>query len=88
MPESPPVIDSKPPAVGTTIFTVISRLAAECGAINLSRGSRFELLPCRGSYFQLVRYTDVVDLPDRVARFCFAKQESTLAAAGEKLRRA
>ncbi|HSL22902.1 MAG TPA: methionine aminotransferase [Vicinamibacterales bacterium] len=31
-------IDSKLPAVGTTIFTVMSRLAAECGAINLSQG--------------------------------------------------
>ena len=30
--------DSKLPAVGTTIFTVMSRLAAECGAINLSQG--------------------------------------------------
>jgi len=79
------------------------------------QGSRFELLPCRGSYFQLARYTEVSDLPDRefaewltrgvgvaaipvsvfypdgrddrVVRFCFAKLESTLAAAGEKLRR-
>jgi methionine transaminase len=31
-------IDSKLPAVGTTIFTVMSRLAAELGAINLSQG--------------------------------------------------
>jgi methionine aminotransferase len=31
-------IDSKLPQVGTTIFTVMSRLAAECGAINLSQG--------------------------------------------------
>src|SRR5512136_475218 len=29
---------SKLPHVGTTIFTVMSRLAAECGAINLSQG--------------------------------------------------
>jgi methionine transaminase len=29
---------SKLPEVGTTIFTVMSRLAAECGAINLSQG--------------------------------------------------
>jgi methionine transaminase len=33
-----PAIDSKLPRVGTTIFTVMSRLAAECGAINLSQG--------------------------------------------------
>jgi len=78
------------------------------------RGSRFELLPCRGTYFQLARYDAISPLPDRefaewmtrqagvavipvsvfypdgrddhVVRFCFAKQEATLAAAGEKLR--
>lgn len=31
-------IDSKLPDVGTTIFTVMSQLATECGAINLSQG--------------------------------------------------
>ena len=31
-------LDSKLPHVGTTIFTVMSALAAECGAINLSQG--------------------------------------------------
>jgi len=30
--------ESKLPRVGTTIFTVMSRLAGECGAINLSQG--------------------------------------------------
>src|SRR5215212_1248244 len=35
--DSPPVA-SKLPQVGTTIFTVMSRLAAEHGAINLSQG--------------------------------------------------
>ena len=77
--------------------------------------SRFELLPCRGTYFQLARYAAISQMPDRefaqwmtrevgvavipvsafshdghddrVVRFCFAKQEATLAAAGEKLRR-
>jgi methionine aminotransferase len=77
-------------------------------------GSRFELLPCDGTYFQLARYGRVGDLPDtefvrwlttekgvaaipvsafmpdgsdhRLIRFCFAKNEATLAAAGEKLR--
>ena len=76
--------------------------------------SRFELLPCNGTYFQLARYSAISDLPDRefacwlarevgvavipvsvfyrdgrddrVVRFCFAKQEATLAAAGERLR--
>ena len=31
-------MDSKLPATGTTIFTVMSTLADECGAINLSQG--------------------------------------------------
>ena len=31
-------IDSKLPWVGTTIFTVMSKLATDCGAINLSQG--------------------------------------------------
>lgn len=34
----PKTITSKLPNVGTTIFTVMSRLAAECNAINLSQG--------------------------------------------------
>jgi methionine aminotransferase len=77
-------------------------------------GSRFELLPCDGTYFQLARYDAISDLPDTefsrwlttdkgvavipvsafmpdgrqdgLIRFCFAKNEATLAAAGEKLR--
>jgi len=32
------IIDSKLPGLGTTIFTVMSQLAQECGAINLSQG--------------------------------------------------
>jgi len=79
------------------------------------QGSRFELLPCHGTYFQLARYDKISDLPDRefatwmtrevgvavipvsafnpdgrddkVVRFCFAKQEATLAAAGDNLRK-
>ena len=75
----------------------------------------FELLPCRGTYFQLARYGHLSDKPDRefaewltrevgvavipvsvfhadghddkVVRFCFAKKEETLVAAGERLRR-
>lgn len=77
-------------------------------------GSRFELLPCRGTYFQLVRYGAISGEPDtvfaqrmtrehgvavipvsvfypqgddhRIVRFCFAKNEQTLAAAGARLR--
>ncbi|MCK6408962.1 pyridoxal phosphate-dependent aminotransferase [Thauera sp.] len=76
-------------------------------------GSRFELLPARGTYFQLARYDAIADLGDaafcehlarkvgvaaipvsaffadgrdeRVVRFCFAKNEVTLAAACERL---
>ena len=75
----------------------------------------FELLPCRGTYFQLAGYRRISDRPDRefaewltreigvavipvsvfhhdgrddqVVRFCFAKQEATLLAAHERLRR-
>ena len=77
-------------------------------------GSRFELLPSDGTYFQLARYDRISELPDGefarwltieqgvavipvsafmpdgrqdgLIRFCFAKNEATLAAAGEKLR--
>jgi methionine aminotransferase len=77
-------------------------------------GSRFELLPCDGTYFQLARYDRINDLPDTefarwltiekgvavipvsafmpdgtdhgLVRFCFAKNEATLTAAGAKLR--
>ena len=77
-------------------------------------GSRFVLLPCAGTYFQLATYAAISDEPDtrfvqrltmehgvaaipvsvfnpdgddqRVIRFCFAKHEATLAAAGERLR--
>jgi methionine aminotransferase len=38
MPRLPFPATSRLPGVGTTIFTVMSRLAAECGAINLSQG--------------------------------------------------
>src|SRR5918993_1563028 len=38
MPVNTVRLDSKLPAVGTTIFTVMSRMAAELGAINLSQG--------------------------------------------------
>ncbi len=36
--DTPVPIDSRLPDVGTTIFTVMSRLAQACGAINLSQG--------------------------------------------------
>lgn len=77
-------------------------------------GSRFRLLPCAGTYFQLATYAAISDEQDtqfvrrlttehgvaaipvsafnpdgddqRVIRFCFAKNESTLASAGERLR--
>jgi methionine aminotransferase len=78
------------------------------------RSSRFRLLPCAGSYFQVVDYSAISEEPDRafaerlarehgvaaiplspfykepptdlrLLRFCFAKQDSTLDAATEKL---
>ena len=80
---------------------------------NALAGSRFELLPSRGTYFQLARYDAISDLgdtafceyltrevgvaaipvsaffadghDDKVVRFCFAKNEATLAAACDKL---
>lgn len=80
---------------------------------NALAASRFELLPSRGTYFQLARYGVIADQPDtdfcryltrevgvaaipvsaffadgrdeRVIRFCFAKNEATLAAACERL---
>ncbi len=36
--ERTPALTSRLPAVGTTIFTVMSALAAECGAVNLGQG--------------------------------------------------
>ncbi len=40
-------IDSRFPDMGTTIFTVMSRMAAECGAVNLSQGfPDFQAEPC------------------------------------------
>jgi methionine aminotransferase len=78
-------------------------------------GSRFELLPARGTYFQLAGYRAISEEGDtafverlareagvaaipvsaffadgrdeHVIRFCFAKNEATLAAACERLRR-
>ena len=38
MPRFPAPVVSRLPAVGTTIFTTMSRLAQECGALNLSQG--------------------------------------------------
>lgn len=77
-------------------------------------GSRFELLPSAGTYFQLARYRAISDesdtvfvehltreigvaaipvsaffddgLDEQVVRFCFAKNEATLAAACARLR--
>lgn len=77
-------------------------------------GSRFGLLPCKGTYFQLLDYSAIDDIDDvtmarrlidahgivavpvsvfyetppatRVLRFCFAKDDATLARAGAILR--
>ena len=78
------------------------------------KGSRWRLLPCEGSYFQVADYSAISDLPDlefavllakehgvagiplspfyaakpegqRLMRFCFAKEDSTLDKAIERL---
>ena len=82
---------------------------------NALAGSRFELLPCSGTYFQCVRYAGISDMSEAdfaswltreagvaaipvsafyqdkqqsgVVRFCFAKQDATLEAAADKLKR-
>ncbi|MBX7183217.1 MAG: methionine aminotransferase [Bacteroidia bacterium] len=52
MPKFPGVIQSKLPHTGTTIFTVMSKLANEVGAINLSQG--FPDFPCSEELVSLV----------------------------------
>jgi methionine aminotransferase len=81
---------------------------------NALQDSRFTLLPCEGTYFQLLDYSDISDLDDvafcewlidevgvaaipisvfyqqppknqRVIRLCFAKEESTLLEAAQRL---
>jgi methionine aminotransferase len=82
---------------------------------SLLRATPLKFSPSAGTYFQLVDYSAVSDLPDvefarwltrdvgvaaipisvfsantppsRIVRFCFAKHEATLDAAGERLRR-
>ena len=81
--------------------------------LKLIKESRFKVLPSRGTYFQLLDYSDITDEPERdfairmtkefklasipvsvfyhentdnkVLRFCFAKEESTLEKAAEIL---
>ncbi len=81
--------------------------------VSAMQGSRFELLPSQGTYFQLARYDRISDQSDtafvehltrdvgvaaipvsaffadgfdqRIIRFCFAKNNDTLAAACERL---
>jgi len=52
MPRFPAPVTSRLPTVGTTIFTVMSRLAAEHGALNLSQG--FPDFPASPALFDLV----------------------------------
>src|SRR4051794_19823603 len=52
MTTSPDSISSKLPNVGTTIFTVMSRMAIEYGAINLAQG--FPDFPCSPELVELV----------------------------------
>lgn len=52
MPKFPSSLQSKLPKVGTTIFTVMSKLAQEYNAINLSQG--FPNFPCSSKLVSLV----------------------------------
>ena len=52
MPEYTGTFVSKLPRAGTTIFTVMSALAGECGAINLSQG--FPNFPASSELIDLV----------------------------------
>jgi methionine aminotransferase len=80
---------------------------------HLLQGSALKLLPCKGTYFQLVDYSAISALNDlefcqwltvdhgvaaiplsvfsrqeqdsKIIRFCFAKQQSTLEQAAERL---
>jgi methionine aminotransferase len=80
---------------------------------DLLAGSKFKLLPCHGTYFQLIDYSRISDEPDldfakklirehgvatipisvffnsqfekKYLRLCFAKSDSTLTSAAEKL---
>ncbi|NVK72617.1 MAG: aminotransferase class I/II-fold pyridoxal phosphate-dependent enzyme [Oceanospirillaceae bacterium] len=83
---------------------------------NALADSRFTLLPCSGTYFQLLDYSEIIDLDDvafcewlidrvgvaaipvsvfyqqpptnqRLIRLCFAKEESTLLDAAQRLAR-
>ena len=79
------------------------------------KNSRFKVIPCHGTYFQLLDYTEISDMNDiefakkltiengiasipisvfyhnnldhKVVRFCFAKTEDVLEAAGELIRK-
>ncbi len=81
--------------------------------LNLIRNSKFRPLPCKGTYFQMLDYSEITDESDvvfaerlvkefkvaaippsvfyhnkqdnHVLRFCFAKQDSTLEKAAERL---
>ena len=65
--------------------------------VNALNESRLEILPCEGTYFLLVDYSAGVaaiplsvfcadPFPHKLIRLCFAKKESTLLAAAERLR--
>src|SRR4051794_30567362 len=70
-------ITSRLPEVGTTIFTIMSTLANECGAINLSQGfPDFDCSPLlldrvthymRAGHNQYAPMTGVVPLREKIA---------------------
>ena len=67
------MIRTKLPRVGTTIFTVMSRLAAECGAINLSltevaaacgmsQSSFYRYFPSKAAIVEALIAADLADM--------------------------
>ena len=52
MPQYPNTIASKLPTVGTSIFTIMSKLASDCNAINLSQG--FPDFSCSSDLVKLI----------------------------------
>lgn len=76
-------LSSKLPHVGTTIFTVMSKLATDCNAINLSQG-----FPGFDLAVRMTKEIGVASIPvsvfyaakndPKILTFCFAKEDELL----------
>jgi aspartate/methionine/tyrosine aminotransferase len=85
--EHPLKIESKLPEVGVTIFTVMSKMANDYGAISresdVAFSKRITIDHGVATIPVSVFHHDRIDR--NVVRFCFAKKDDTLAEAAEKL---